>query len=260
MRSVIALLTLLGGVAAAHADDAMFGGCHANSAYALSIEADGLHFVRSAGAPREVAMNRGRLRIDGRDVPLAPNDAARVAEYEATVRTLAPQSAVIAGEALDVAARALDGVEAGFVKVGSSRYRAFHEALRARTSAERAQLDGWMTAHPWDFAAIDASVARLTSDMEPRLERDITWPAIWTWLLHGDRGLDRRSDGAADDAEERVRTQVRQIEGRAQALCLMTRRLDHIEQSLDLGAAGVPALDLLHAEAPDGAAAAPASR
>lgn len=250
MRYAIALLALLGSAAAAHADDDMFRGCHMNSAYALSIEADGLHFLRSDGTPREVAMNHGRLRIDGRDVPLAPNDAARVAEYESTVRTLAPQSAAIAGETLDATARALDGAEAGFVKVGSSRYRAFHKELDARAAAERAQLDGWMAAHPWDFGAINASVTRLTAAIEPRLEHDIMWPAIWTWLLHGERGLDRRSDNAEHEALQSVRTQVQQLEGRAQALCLMTRHLDRIEQNLDLAAAGVPALDLLQAEAP----------
>ncbi|HEX7112307.1 MAG TPA: DUF2884 family protein [Mizugakiibacter sp.] len=259
MRFAIALLILLGGVAAAHADDDMFRDCHVNSAYALSIEADGLHFVRSDGTPHEVAMNHGRLRIDGRDVSLAPNDAARIAEYEATVRTLAPQSAAIAGETLDVVARALDGAEAGFVRAGSSRYRAFHEELDARTAAERAQLDGWMTAHPWDFGAINASTDRLTAAIEPRLQHDIIRGAIWTWLLHGERGLDRRSDDAEDKALQGVRTQVQQLEGRAQALCLMTRRLDRIEQGLNLSAAGVPALDLLHAEAP-ARAAAPASR
>lgn len=260
MRSAIALLMLLGGVAAAHADDDMFRDCHVHSAYALTIDADGLRFVRSDSAPREITMSRGRLRIDGRDVPLAPNDTARIAEYEATVRTLAPQSAAIAGETLDVVARALDGAEAGFVKVGSSRYRAFHEELSAHTAAERAQLNGWMTTHPWDFAAIDASTDRLTAAMEPQLQHDIIRGAIWTWLLHGERGLERRSEGAEDEALQRVRTQVQQLEGRAQALCLMTRRLDRIEQSLDLSAAGVPALDLLHAEAPGKVAAAPASR
>lgn len=260
MRSAIALLVLLGGAAAAHADDAMFRDCRTDSAYALSIEADGLHFVRSGGAPRVVIMNRGRLRIDGRDVPLAPNDAARVAEYEAAVRTLAPQSAAIAGEALDVAARALDSVEAGFVGLGSARYRAFRNELDTHTAAERSRLGGWMTAHPWDFAAIDASVDRLTEATEPRLEHDIVGPAIWTWLLHGERGLERRSEGAADDALQRVRTQVRQLEGRARALCLMTRHLDRIEQGVDLGTAGVPALDLLRTGAPDEAEAASASR
>ena len=103
MRKTWLALALAAGVAfggAVQAREIHFSGdnCGYSTDYDVRVTPDGIDFQRMAGQPSHVFMHDGQLRVDGRDVAVSADDAARLRNYETQVRVLLPEVAGIGRE------------------------------------------------------------------------------------------------------------------------------------------------------------------
>jgi hypothetical protein len=105
MRSGIRILVLALGMsiaAQASADGIHINSDHCgfNTHYDVRATPAGIAFARTDGQPARVFMHDGQLRVDDRIVTVSPGDADRLRRYEAGVRSLLPEVAQVAQEAM----------------------------------------------------------------------------------------------------------------------------------------------------------------
>lgn len=219
-------------------------GCGVESRYDLALEADRLAFTRRDAAPQRIELERGHLRVDGRELAVSEADRRRLAEVEAGLRALAPQMRAIAGDAVDIAYTAIGEVARAF----AGEHSTLADTLDRRHVDARARIDAVFASRPFDDKAINAVVDAAVEEAMPALASDVAAVAVKA-LLSGDerlqRDLERRTANLDAQIEARVETQVRQIEARAEALCPQFAQLARLQDSLDLRLPDGGRLDLI---------------
>ena len=208
-------------------------GCGVESRYDLALDASRLAFTRADATPQRIELERGHLRIDGREVAVSEADRRRLAEVEAGLRALAPQMRAIARDAVDIAYTAIGEVARAFAGERST----LADTLERRHADARARVDDAFASRPFDDKAIGAVVDATVEEVMPALASDMAAVAVKA-LLSGDeamaRDLESRTAQLDAQIEARVETQARQIEARAKALCPQFAQLAELQDSLDL--------------------------
>ena len=98
------------GAAKAHDIQIHDGQCGYSTDFDVHITQDGINFWRDTGRPGKVVMHDGHLSVDGRDVVVSTDDAARLRDYETQVRSLLPEVAEIAREGVNIGFAAMRAV------------------------------------------------------------------------------------------------------------------------------------------------------
>jgi len=218
--------------------------CNFDSHYDVQLTAQVLRFVREKSTPHEVEMHHGVLRVDGKEVAMSEADHARIAEFEAKVRSLVPQVKAIARDAADIAYTAVGEVAAAFSN-DNGELRAKLDRMHGEM---RARIDASFDSKPWNEKQFDAIVESTVEEMVPALVGNVTSLAIKA-ALSGDEAvandIEKRANRLESEIERRVETQSKQIEARAEALCPQLMELSQLEASLDLRLPDGSRLDLL---------------
>lgn len=224
-----------------------FDECTVRSDYALQAHGSGVLLTRTAGEPRRVRMQDGRLWLDDAERELEPADRQRVRRIEAEVQRLMPEARAIAEEGLNMALDALTHV-ATSLGGDDPALRTDIEAARAQfAKAIDAQLHDGLVDEPALAHEVEVLVERLT----PQIAAKVAALAI-SAALSGDEAaaktFSQRAEAMGRELEAAMETRGKALGARAEALCGRLADIDAIESALDLRLADGAALDLLRVQ------------
>ena len=206
--------------------------CGYETPYDVQVDASGIRFERADGAPNKVFMHDGRLRVDGRDVAVSADDAARLRQYEDKVRALLPEVAGIAREGVDVGFAAMRIVTMTFAESESERRELVGRLDRRRAQA-LAGIDGSLGRGVWKHDAIGESLSDSVQESVGDLVGKITGSAV-SAALSGDNAkvaaLQARADSLDKSIDKEINARADHLSERAQALCPRLQALDGLQQ------------------------------
>jgi Protein of unknown function (DUF2884) len=198
----------------------------------VSITDAGIDFERVAGKPGSVFMHNGKLRVDGRDVPVSAEDAERIRRYEEEVRQIVPEVAGIAREGVDIGFSAMTSVTAAFSESGQDRARLVEKLNRKHAEALR-KIDAGIGAGHWTQHDTEDLVEDSVADSVSELVGAVTASAV-SAALSGDQAkvasLQARADSLNGALEREVNARADKLGARVKALCPRLARLDSLQQ------------------------------
>lgn len=234
-RLLLAATLALTSATGAQAGNHNLASCGLDSKYEVSVDGTGLQFTREDGKPARIVMNKGSLRIDGREVSLGEADRERIAEYEATVRALIPQAKGIARDAIDIAYTAVSEVAAAFSPTADSS--AARQRLGVLRDEFKQRVDDSFDKKPWNEHEFDQIAEQALTDLMPVVIGEVVGTAV-SIALSGDEAaakeLERRAGKIESDILRRIDTQTGQLTARVATLCPMMAKLDRLESALDI--------------------------
>ena len=218
--------------------------CGYNSNYDVRVTPAGIDFRRSGAAPGEVFMHHDGLRVLGRRVAESAEDAVRLRRYEADMRSLLPEMAGVAHEAVGIAFDALATVAATLGGSQHRRDKLVHQLNQSRMEALRG-MDAHIDAGHWsqqDFAdAIAQPVTAASNELASALERSVMWA-----LFTGRAGeLEARADTVDQSVEKEMKARSGRLEARVQAICPRLAELDGLQRKFGFRLADGRPLQLL---------------
>lgn len=221
--------------------------CDVSSNWSVRPYRSAFLFTRE-GAPREVGIGGGRLFVDGAEVRVSAADHARLAGMESEFRALAPEMRQVATEAVDIAFTALAEVARGLSGDPGqtvAELEASHRKVRARM--ERADL-----ALLNEDAVADV-VRPILRDYLPDIIGGAVRTAIKAAFSTGKEAgeLQARMDRMEHALDDRVDARAKALEPLAQSMCARLRRIDALDDALEVRAADGSRFDLLEADVRD---------
>jgi Protein of unknown function (DUF2884) len=239
MRKTIMAWALAAGVAfggAAQARDIHFGdgNCGYSTDYDLHVTPSGIDFHRDSGQPGSVFMHDGHLRVDGRDVAVSSEDAARLRDYEAQVRLLLPEVAGIAREGVNIGFAAMRTVLLTFAENNDERQdmvgRLDQNHRQALARIDEGLGKGVWKQHDMD-EVIEGSIQESVSDLVSK----VTGAAVKA-ALSGDQSkvaaLEARANSLDATIDKEVNGRANELDKRAEALCPRLSSLDQLQQQM----------------------------
>lgn len=221
--------------------------CDVHSAYDLKVTSEALDFTKSAGNPRDVRMQAGRLYVDGREVALSAADRDRVARYEAEVRALIPEVKAIAREAVGIAFSAIVEVARTFADSDDDFARSRAKLDDARRGLDQ-RIEAEFDSRAFDDVAFEHVIEDAVKTTVPVIVGEVTGKAVRIALSGDERAaeaLERKAGEMEKTLEREVERKADALEARAKALCPRIVALDRIEADLTIRVDGQP-LDLIH--------------
>jgi len=256
MRKTLPLLTLAIGVvfgAQAQASDRLVHvdhECSFTTDYDVRVSDAGLAFSRDDGAPAKVFMHDGQLRVDGRSITVNAADAARLRDYENTVRSLLPEVAGIAREGLDIGFSALTAVATTFAEDADERARLLSRLGRDHAKA-LSRIDAGLGSGVWEQHAMEDALGDSVEGAVSELVGTVTAGAVKA-ALSGDQtriaALEARADSLEKTIDREVDARADRLEVRAQALCPKLAALDQLQQQLEFRLPNGASLQLIDHE------------
>ncbi len=219
--------------------------CHASSSYDLTLESNGLLFDRAEPTPRQVQLDRGSLRVDGRPVRVSMEDQDRLTLFERDLRALVPRVRTVADHGVDLAVRALREEAAG-MGLGADTRVQLDQRLQADAATLKQRIASSRSTHDWDGAAAQQVANQLVGDLAPLVAGDLGQQAITAALagaMQTAGELRARAAGLATGRPPRLLQRMQALRPEIQALCPAIRQLAELQQGV-LDADGRP-LDLL---------------
>lgn len=255
MRKTLSLLTLAVGVAAgaqAQAHDLHIHGdqCSFTTDYDVRVSDAGITFSRDDGTPARIFMHDGQLRVDGRAATVTSADAARLRDYERSVRALLPEVAGIAREGLDIGFSALTAVAVTFAEDGDERTRLLSRLNRDHARA-LSRIDAGLGSGVWARHDMEDTIGDSVEGAVSELVGTVTAGAVKA-ALSGDQAriaaLEARADSLDKTIDREVDARADQLDARAQALCPKLATLDQLQQQLEFRLPDGSALKLIDHE------------
>ncbi len=232
MALVWAASLALCGAAQAHDIQIHDGQCGYSTAFDVRVTQDGIDFRRDAGHPGKIVMHDGHLSVDGRDVVVSADDAARLRDYETQVRSLLPDVAEIAREGVNIGFAAMRAVLLTFAENDDER-RDMVGRLDANHRQALARIDDGLGKGVWKphdlDEVIEGSIQQSVSDLVGK----VTGAAVKA-ALSGDQNkvaaLEARADSLDHTIDKEVNARADQLGKRADALCPRLHALDSLQQ------------------------------
>ncbi len=244
----LALITALG-FASSFSAQAESLKCNFESDYEFSQQGRTLIFSRDAAPGKRIMIQDGRMVIDGKELKLAADDMARIAEFENETRLLIPQVKLVTKEAIDIAftalievSRALNGEQNNqTVKKLQNAQLALHNSLNKNPALI---MNG----------DIDEKIIEpIVTDFVP----DVVAAAIKEALslaFSGDdakaKAFEARMDKMGKEIETKVEARAKKLEPLAQAMCSRVRNMDKIEDGISVRLSNKQKINLLETKAP----------
>lgn len=240
-RYVCSVAFAIAGSNMAHAGiDLQGADCGLHSDYSMSVKPDALVFTRKDGAPREVVIAAGTLRVDGQVVELGKADRERVLGIEHGVRDVLPQVREIVHDAIQIAFDAVTEVSGAFAKDAQAA-RASAERL-ARTAADiRRQIDANENLTAWQGEELDRLVDQAVGTLVAEIVGNVAGEAVSVALAGDEKAaaeLEARADGIDAKVERIVAKRSRELEKRADAICPRLRTLARLGSELEVRPGG----------------------
>jgi len=222
----------MAGSAHAHEFEVHDDHCGYSTDYDVRVMPDGVAFHRNDGKPADVFMHDGRLRVDGRDVAVNRDDAARLHDYEQQVRQLLPEVAGVAREGVNIGFGAMRTVLMTFAENDEERRRMvgrldenYHEAL--------ARIDNGLGKGIWKATdmerVVEKSIETSVSDLVAKVAGEAVEAA-----LSGDMGkvsaLEARAESLDKSLDREMNKRSDELGRRAETLCPRLGTLDALQQ------------------------------
>jgi len=228
-------------LSAAHAGIDLHGAdCGLHSDYSMTVRPDALVFKRADGAPAEIVIADGTMRVDGDAVALNAADRQRVLGIEHGVRDVLPQVREIVQAAIQVTFDAVTEVSAAFARDAAAA-RASAERL-ARTAADiRRQVDANESLTAWTSADLDRVVDQAVGTLVAEVVGNVAGQAVSVALSGDEKAaaeLKARADGIDSRVERIVEKRSREISMRADGLCPRLRTLARLGSELEVRPGG----------------------
>ena len=244
----VLVLALAGAASAASAHDPGRSdhhlGCDVGSDYSVRPVRRAFVFRQDA-LPHEVGIGGGRLFIDGNEVIVSDADHARLRQMEGEFHALVPEVQQIATEAVDIAFTALTEV-ARELSSDPGQTVASLEASHRRSMAR-------MRSTPlalFDEDAMADVVQPILRDYLPEIIGGAVRTAIKAAFTIGKDGdLQARMDRMQHELDTRVDARAKALEPLAERMCTRLRRIDALDDALDVRTADGRPLDLLRIDA-----------
>lgn len=247
MKTMLLALALGAAVSVPALAHTHIGDCSVHSDYSLSVKPDRLVFKREHGAPTEVEIADGTLRIDGKLVATSEADRERLREAEREVRSLVPEVKGIAHDAVAIAFTAVGQVAATFARDGDSARASAERIARLGREIDRkiAETDSF---DHWQDADIDRLVDSTVEAVVPEIIGNVTATALKV-AFTGDEAaaaeLEARADSIEKSVEHAIEKQSTALERRASGICPRLHALERMQSDLDLRLADGSRLDLV---------------
>jgi hypothetical protein len=217
--------------------------CHVRSQYAVRPARRAFVFRQDDGS-REIGIGGGRLFIDGRELTISDADHARLRQMEGEMHALVPELQQVATEAVDIAFTALTEV-ARELSADPGQTVANLEASHRRVMARMRNTPMVL----FDEDAMADIVQPILRDYLPEIIGGAVRTARNAALTHGqERDLQARMDRMEHELDTRVEARAKALEPLAERMCLRLRRIDALDDSLEVRTADGRALDLLQAD------------
>jgi hypothetical protein len=256
MRSGIAALVLAIGLALgtqASADGIHVHGdingdhCGFDTNYDVLAKHDALIFTRAEAHPAKVVMHDGRLSIDGHDIDVSTADAARLREYEHNVRTLLPQMAGIAQEAMGIAFDSLTTVAATFGGNTDDRDRLVKKLNQTHREALVQLREGSGDDH-WNEHALEQAIEEPVEKSADELATSISSEVLAS-LVTGKAGeIEERANSLDASLEKEMKVRSGKLEARANLMCPKFTELEQLQERFEFRLADGSKLKLLTRE------------
>ncbi len=248
-RSLTVLALALAGAASAASahdpgQDNQHLGCNVGSDYSVRPVRRAFVFRQDA-LPHEIGIGGGRLFIDGREVVVSDADHARLREMEGELHALAPEVQQVATEAVDIAFTALTEV--------ARELSADPGQTVASLEASHRQVMARMRSTPmalFDEDAMADVVQPILRDYLPEIIGGAVRTALKAAFTIGKDGdLQARMDRMQHELDTRVDARAKALEPLAERMCTRLRRIDALDDALDVRRADGKPLDLLRVDA-----------
>ncbi|ULU26686.1 DUF2884 family protein [Dyella terrae] len=237
MRTTLMACTLVAGLAlggAVHAHDVEMRGsrCGFSTDYDVQVTPGGIAFHRENGTPVDVFMHDGRLRVDGREVAVNGEDAARLRDYERQVRQLLPDVADVAREGVNMGFGAMRTVLMTFAENDDERRRMVGRLDENHRQA-MARVDNGLGQGTWKAMdmerVVEKSIETSVSDLVAKVAGEAVEAA-----LSGDRSkvaaLEARAQTLDTSIDREMSKRSDELHRRVDALCPRLDSLDALQQ------------------------------
>ncbi len=198
-------------------------------------------------------MHDGHLRVDGRDVTVSADDAARLRDYEQQVRALLPEVAAVAREGIDIGYAAIRTVMLTFVDNESDRREMIDRLDRNRQQA-LARVDGSLGKGQWKPHELDDVMEQSVQSTASDLAGKVAGSAV-TAALSGDQrkvaALQARADSLDKSIDREVNARSHELDKRVDALCPRLGSLDQLQRQFTFRLSDGSPLRLLSQNNPD---------
>ena len=178
-------------------------------------------------------MHDGRLQVDGRELTVSADDAARLRQYEGTVREVLPEVAGIVREGLDIGFDAMTTVAATFAQ-GSDERAHLLSRLRRDHAAALERIDGGLGSGVWTREAMGDVIEDSIEGAVSELVGTVTAGAVKA-ALSGDQAqlaaLEARADTLDETIDKEVDARADKLDARAQQLCPKFATLEQLQQA-----------------------------
>lgn len=220
--------------ASVHAHDVQVhdGQCGYSTAYDVQVMSNGIGFHRDDGRPFDVFMHDGHLRVDGREVAVNGDDAARLRDYEQQVRQLLPEVAGIAREGVNIGFAAMRTVMMTFGENDDERRRMLGR-LDDNHKLALARIDDGLGKGVWKSDDMQEVVEKSVESSVSELVSTVAGQAV-TAALSGDQSkvaaLQARADSLDQSIDREVNKRADALSKRADALCPRLGSLDALQR------------------------------
>lgn len=232
MACALAAGLALGGSVHAHDLDVHDGHCGYSTAYDVQVMPSGIGFHRDDGKPVDVFMHDGRLRVDGRDVAVSNEDAARLRDYEQQVRLLLPEVADIAREGVNIGFAAMRTVLMTFAQNDDERRRMLGR-LDENRSVALARVDAGLGKGVWKSDDMDEIVEKSVENSISDVVSKVAGEAV-SAALSGDQSkvaaLEARAESLDQSIDREVNKRADILDKHADALCPKLSALDALQR------------------------------
>lgn len=231
MACALATGLALAGSVHAHEFEVQDGHCGYSTDYDVQVMPGGIAFHREDGKPADVFMHDGHLRVDGRDVAMNGDDAARLRNYEQLVRQLLPEVASVAREGVNIGFAVLRTVLMTFAENDDERRRMVGR-LDDNHREALARIDNGLGKGVWkatDMArVVEKSIETSVSDLVAKVAGEAVEAA-----LSGDgakvAALEARASSLDRSLDREVNKRSDELGRRADALCPRLGALDALQ-------------------------------
>jgi hypothetical protein len=232
MACAMAAGLAFGGSVYAHDFQVHDGHCGYSTDYDVEVMPNGIGFHRNDGKPADVFMHDGHLRVDGRDVTVNTDDAARLRDYENQVRLLLPEVAGIAREGVNIDFGAMRTVLLTFAENDDERRRMVSR-LDENHRLALARIDDGMGKGVWKSGdmegIVETSIESSVSDLVAKVAGETVSAA-----LSGDQkkvaALEARADSLDKSIDREVNKRADELDKRTEALCPKLSSLDALQR------------------------------
>ena len=222
-----------------------------HSDYDLRIGTDGLSFAPKAGTTGKIRIDAGRLFVDGREVPVAGADSARLAQFEDEVLGIREEAIGIALEGIELGLTAVREVHAAFEENEDTQAEFNARLDKLRVSMVKAVRNDLSHGRPTDEEinrVVESVVEPLVKELVASVAANVAGEAI-AMALSGDeskaKDIEAKAKRLERTIEDKVEGAAKRLEARAEQLCPRVQALAAINAGFQIQLANGAKLDLL---------------